>query len=61
MIHFDRIEHPSLQMEEEVVMNTDPSVPSWKDPIQDFLKNGTLPEDKLEAKRIQYRSRRYLL
>ena len=42
-------------------MCTHPMVASWKDLILNFLKDGTLPEDRLAAKRIQYHARRYLL
>lgn len=41
-------------------MKIDPE-PSWMDPIIEYLKSGTLPEDKLEAKKLLYHSSKYCL
>ncbi|KAL5537517.1 hypothetical protein UlMin_042473 [Ulmus minor] len=35
--------------------------PCWMDPILSFLRDGTLPEDKFEARRLRHRSARYFL
>ena len=35
--------------------------PCWIDPIISFLHDGTLPEDKFEARHLRYRSARYFL
>ncbi|CAL8135699.1 unnamed protein product [Prunus armeniaca] len=45
----------------EAEVNTIRQGPSWMDPIQAYLIDGTLPIDKAEAKSIQRRSARYLL
>ena len=35
------------------------SVPSWMDPIWDYIIDGTLPDDKKEAAKIRTRSARF--
>ncbi|KAL5576344.1 hypothetical protein UlMin_018043 [Ulmus minor] len=35
--------------------------PCWMDPIISFLRDGTLPADKFEARRLRFRSARYFL
>src|SRR3954470_9608534 len=35
--------------------------PSWAEPIRDFLVNGTLPQDEVEARQIQCRSGAYTI
>ena len=35
--------------------------PSWMDPVVTFLKNGTLPEDRVEAKKIRRKASRFWL
>ncbi|KAL5568915.1 hypothetical protein UlMin_025490 [Ulmus minor] len=35
--------------------------PTWMDPIIAYLRDGTLPQDKFEARRLRYRSARYFL
>ncbi|KAL5539539.1 hypothetical protein UlMin_044743 [Ulmus minor] len=35
--------------------------PCWMDPIISFLRDGTLPADKFEARRLGFRSARYFL
>src|SRR4051812_2422184 len=35
--------------------------PSWAEPIRDFLVNGTLPQDEVEARQIQRRSGAYTI
>ncbi|KAL5571713.1 hypothetical protein UlMin_021310 [Ulmus minor] len=35
--------------------------PCWMDPIISFLRDGTLPADKFEARRLRFRSARYSL
>ncbi|KAL5571885.1 hypothetical protein UlMin_021482 [Ulmus minor] len=35
--------------------------PCWMDPIISFLRDGTLPIDKFEARRLRFRSARYFL
>lgn len=33
----------------------------WMNPIWNFIKNGTLPTDKVEARRIRYKAARYVI
>ena len=35
--------------------------PSWMDPVVTFLKNGTLPEDRVEAEKIRRKASRFWL
>jgi len=35
--------------------------PCWMDPIISFLRDGTLPVDKFEARRLRFKSARYFL
>ncbi|XP_021827603.1 uncharacterized protein LOC110768210 [Prunus avium] len=35
--------------------------PNWMSPIRDFLTNGTLPNDKAEARRLKLRATRYTM
>ncbi|KAL5560630.1 hypothetical protein UlMin_036841 [Ulmus minor] len=53
------LETPSIDKSEQVgsiVIH-----PCWMDPIISFLHDGTLPEDKFEARRFRYRSAHYFL
>ena len=42
-------------------VNTIRAGPSWKDPIVLFLTNGTLPNDKTEAKKARRKAPQYWL
>ena len=35
-------------------------VPTWITPILDYLREGTLPEDRAEARKLKYRAARYV-
>ena len=53
-------------MEPSVNVNNDEvfpvmTVPSWMDPIWDYLLNGTLPSDPNEASKLRARSARFVL
>ncbi|XP_057480460.1 uncharacterized protein LOC130767578 [Actinidia eriantha] len=50
---------PSIQTD-VVVFNTEEG-PTWMDDIFAYLQYGTLPQDKLQACRIQYRSARFCI
>ncbi|KAL5566044.1 hypothetical protein UlMin_029208 [Ulmus minor] len=53
------LEAPSIDKPEQVgsiVVH-----PCWMDPIISFLRDGTLPADKFEARRLRFRSARYFL
>jgi hypothetical protein len=36
-------------------------VPSWAEPFSNYLITGDLPQDKVEARRIQHRARAYTI
>ncbi|GFZ05203.1 hypothetical protein Acr_17g0007750 [Actinidia rufa] len=42
------------------ILQTEES-PTWMDEIVDYLQEGTLPTDKLQARRLQYRSARFCI
>ncbi|GKV33125.1 hypothetical protein SLEP1_g41667 [Rubroshorea leprosula] len=44
-----------------VMMNTEPSTPSWTDPIVSFLGDETVPTDKQEKMRLRKKASRYTL
>ncbi|KAL5552902.1 hypothetical protein UlMin_040303 [Ulmus minor] len=50
---------PSIDKHQQVDAISDK--PTWMDPIVAYLRDGTLPQDKFEARRLQYRSARYFL
>ncbi|XP_077246100.1 uncharacterized protein LOC143885957 [Tasmannia lanceolata] len=50
--------HPSI---DEVQVLKIPPGPNWMDLIMRFLKDGILPEDKLEARRLTARAAHYVL
>ncbi|XP_020417953.1 uncharacterized protein LOC109948673 [Prunus persica] len=57
-IHIEFLDQPSTQA--PLICTIDHS-PTWMDPILKFLQNQTLPADSAEARRIRYRSTRYLI
>ncbi|CAL9011881.1 unnamed protein product [Prunus brigantina] len=54
------LEKPSIE-EDRVGVFPISYEPTWMDPIRDYLMHGVLPEDKAEARRVRYRSSRYLI
>ncbi|CAL8167597.1 unnamed protein product [Prunus armeniaca] len=54
------LEKPSIE-EDHVEVFPISSEPTWMDPIHDYLTHGVLPEDKAEARRVWYKSSRYLI
>ncbi|XP_077250263.1 uncharacterized protein LOC143889792 [Tasmannia lanceolata] len=50
--------HPSI---DEVQVLKIPPRPNWMDPIMWYLKDGILPEDKLEARRLTAKAAHYVL
>ncbi|KAL5563203.1 hypothetical protein UlMin_032950 [Ulmus minor] len=50
---------PSIDKHQQVDAISDK--PTWMDPIVAYLRDGTLPQDKFEARRLRYRSARYFL
>ncbi|KAL5540593.1 hypothetical protein UlMin_043542 [Ulmus minor] len=53
------LEAPSIDKQEQV--GSIVVRPCWMDPIISFLRDGTLPADKFEARRLRFRSARYFL
>ena len=46
---------------EVLVVHIKSPEPCWMDPVLAYLKDGTLPREKNEAKRVQYRAANYTL
>ncbi|CAL9011833.1 unnamed protein product, partial [Prunus brigantina] len=57
-IHMEILDQPSTRA--PLICAIDHS-PTWMDPILQFLQNQTLPADPAEARRVRYRSARYLI
>ncbi|KAI5337618.1 hypothetical protein L3X38_016889 [Prunus dulcis] len=57
-IHIEFLDQPST--EAPLICTIDHS-PTWMDPILQFLQNQTLPANSTEARRVRYRSARYLI
>ena len=53
------LDEPSIDKHQQVDAISDK--PTWMDPIMAYLRDGTLPQDKFEARRLRYRSARYFL
>ena len=53
------LDEPSINKRQQVDAISDK--PTWMDPIMAYLRDGTLPQDKFEARRLRYRSARYYL
>ncbi|KAK0573118.1 hypothetical protein LWI29_003258 [Acer saccharum] len=57
-----RLSTPSLPEDHPInVLIPDPVGESWMTPIMDYLRHGTLPEDKITAQRIRRQAPRYLI
>ncbi|CAL9019593.1 unnamed protein product [Prunus brigantina] len=57
-IHMELLDQPSTRA--PLICAIDHS-PTWMDPILRFLQHQTLPADPAEARRVRYRSARYLI
>ena len=55
---FEYLAEPSIDLCDEVVASVK-SVPSWMDPIWDYIIDGSLPDDPKEAAKIRARSARF--
>ncbi|KAL5568387.1 hypothetical protein UlMin_024962 [Ulmus minor] len=51
------LDEPSIDKCQQVDAISDK--PTWMDPIMAYLRDGTLPQDKFEARRLRYRSARF--
>ncbi|XP_058077666.1 uncharacterized protein LOC131226031 [Magnolia sinica] len=52
---------PSINDHAPEVVQPMQTIPSWMDPIFEFLRNGKVSEDRLEAQRLRIRSARYVI
>ncbi|KAL5545199.1 hypothetical protein UlMin_008983 [Ulmus minor] len=59
IVPIEILEVPSIDKPEQV--GSIVVRPCWMDPIISFLRDGTLPADKFEARRLRFRSARYFL
>ncbi|KAL5564753.1 hypothetical protein UlMin_027917 [Ulmus minor] len=59
MVPLEILDEPSINKRQQVDAISDK--PTWMDPIMAYLRDGTLPQDKFEARRLRYRSARYYL
>ncbi|GKE41018.1 reverse transcriptase domain-containing protein, partial [Tanacetum coccineum] len=51
----------AAQMEEEVATVVEEEGPTWMTPIMEYLKDGTLPDDRNEASKLRIKARQYEL
>ena len=58
-IPLEFLSKPSIEVAKSIC--TTETNPTWMDEIATYLRNGTLPADKLQARRIRYRSARFCL
>ena len=56
---FEVLKHPSTK-EPRLVMEIDHE-PSWVDPLVTYLRDGTLPQDAKEARKLRNQASRYVL
>ncbi|XP_077242600.1 uncharacterized protein LOC143883127 [Tasmannia lanceolata] len=59
-VHIEVLKKASVDAKEETVLHINQE-PSWIDDIVEYLRNGTLPEDKKESRKIIQRSARFTL
>ena len=59
-ISVEHISKPSIHKPGEEVFRLD-CFPGWRDPIISYLKNGTFPDYKVEAQKLQHIATRYTL
>ncbi|XP_077251726.1 uncharacterized protein LOC143890940 [Tasmannia lanceolata] len=52
------LSHPSM---DEIQVLEIPPAPNWMDPIMRYLRDGILPEDKLEARRLTAKAAHYVV
>ncbi|GKV50077.1 hypothetical protein SLEP1_g56793 [Rubroshorea leprosula] len=55
------LDEPSFVKPRVMEISTDPSTPSWTDPILSFLRDGIVPEDRQEAMKLRRKASRYTL
>ncbi|GKV03742.1 hypothetical protein SLEP1_g15991 [Rubroshorea leprosula] len=55
------LDEPSFVKPRVMEISTNPSTPSWTDPILSFLRDGIVPEDRQEAMKLRRKASRYTL
>nr|XP_017245025.1 PREDICTED: uncharacterized protein LOC108216700 [Daucus carota subsp. sativus] len=60
MIPLELLDHPSVPEAEIHQIEAEEAVDTWMTPIWSYIKNGTLPEDKMEARKLRYKAARYV-
>ncbi|XP_017227902.2 uncharacterized protein LOC108203469 [Daucus carota subsp. sativus] len=60
MIPLELLDHPSVPEAEVHQIETEEAVDTWMTPIWSYIKNGTLPEDKTEARKLRYKAASYV-
>ncbi|GKV37361.1 hypothetical protein SLEP1_g45403 [Rubroshorea leprosula] len=55
------LDEPSFVKPWVMEISTNPSTPSWIDPILSFLRDGVVPEDRQEAMKLRRKASRYTL
>ena len=60
MIPLELLECPSVPEAEVRQIETGEAVETWMTPIWSYIKDGTLPEDKMEARKLRYKAARYV-
>ncbi|GFY92947.1 hypothetical protein Acr_08g0013430 [Actinidia rufa] len=58
-IPLEFLTHPSIGVANQILQTEEN--PTWLDEIIDYLRKGILPKDKLQARRLQYRSARFCI
>ncbi|GKV49730.1 hypothetical protein SLEP1_g56466 [Rubroshorea leprosula] len=58
-IFIEVLDEPSFLKPKMMEISTDPSTPSWTDPIISFLRDGTVPANKQEEMRLRKKASRY--
>ncbi|XP_038680911.1 uncharacterized protein LOC119981840 [Tripterygium wilfordii] len=61
VIQVEVLERPSIDELPEEIRCAEEQTPSWMDPIVAYLKDGILPEDKKEARKLTVKATRFLL
>ena len=59
-IPVEHIANPSVQQPVGEVLHLDTSL-GWRDPIIAYLKDGTLPDDRAEVRKLQHLATKYTL
>jgi len=59
-IPIKHITNPSVQQPTGEVLGLDTS-PKWRNPIIAYLKDGILPDDRVETRKLQYLATQYIL